>query len=531
MAHRDVTLRDLIRRAADEFPQNESIVDDTFRYSYAQLYDRVRRMASLLHTLGVRKGDRVALLMPPSTSHVITLFGSIELGAIPVALHVRESRAVLSAILERVTPRVLVYDGAFAQMAGALRRHAACITATVCSVSGITPRDALQEAPGPVIPVDLDNFPPDIERMPAAPDDTAVIALSSGTTGIPKGVIHTHRTLAASARCGARYMSAHPAASSINTFSTAFIGWYNCTLPFLYGASKITYLSQWDPKAYLLTMEREKATVCFLVPTMWRMLLREQVEDYDLSSLERVGFAGEPMDTATMAQLRERICANVVNTYGTTETGSWGGCTVMMPEDYVNNGRTESVGRAGMEVEIRVVRPGAGPEECLPAGEVGEVLVSGPSVANQLWEQPGLARKIFAGRWWRSGDLGMLDHEGYLYLQGRIDDMIITGGINVMPNEIEEAVLSHPGVSECVVIGLPSEQWGQQVTAFVICSSDLSETELKNHVENLGLSHYKCPREYQFVRELPRGNTGKVNRKLLRDKVFSEASARSKKPN
>lgn len=517
MSGQDLTLRDLIRLAAERHPANEAIVDSTARYNYAQLLDRVRRMARLLHTLGVRKGDRVALLMPPCTAHVIALFGAIELGAIPVALHVRESETVLAAILERVAPGVLVYDGAYQEKADSLRQRSISVTAAVCSVSGITPACMPPGSDDPVIPRDLDHHALDIEPAPVAMDDPAVIALSSGTTGIPKGVIHTHRTLAASARCGARYMAAHTSASSINTFTTAFIGWYNCTLPFLYGASKITYLSQWDARAYLRTMEEEKATVCFLVPTMWRMLLREPVENYDLSSLERVGYAGEPMDTTTMTQLRKRICANVINTYGTTETGSWGGCTVMLPEDYTKQDKWESVGKPGMEVEIRVVRPGGKPDDQVPAGEEGEVLVSGPSVASQLWEQTALARRIFSDGWWHSGDMGRMDSDGYLYLKGRIDDMIITGGINVLPNEIEEAVLGHPAVSECVVIGLPSEQWGQQVTAYVILTTDVSATELMEHVNRTGLPGYKKPREYRFVKELPRGNTGKVNRKLLRD--------------
>jgi len=516
----DLTLRDLIGLAAGKHPENEAIVDGTGRYSYAALLDQVRRMAGLLHTLGVRKGDRIALLMPPSAAHIIALFGAIELGAIPVALHVRESETVLSAILERIAPRVLIYDLAFEQMAVSLRQKAVWITGAVRAVSAISPPPPHMGAEDPVIPRDLANYPPDIEPMPVAPDDTAVIVLSSGTTDIPKGVMHTHRTLLSSARCGAHYMSAHPMAGTINTFSTAFIGWYNCTLPLLYGASKIVYLSQWDPRSYLRTIEEEKITVCFLVPTMWRMLLRENTESCDLSSLERVGYAGEPMDSTTMAQIRNRICAKVINTYGTTETGSWGGCTVMLPEDHAIDEKLESVGKPGKGVEIRVIMPGGAVDDLMPAGEAGEVLVSGPSVANQLWEQPQLARRIFSGRWWRSGDMGTMDEEGYLYLKGRIDDMIITGGINVFPSQVEDAVMTHPAVRECVVIGLPNEKWGQQVTAFVVCSAQVSAGELAEHVNKTGLSNYKKPREYRFVKELPRGNTGKASRKLLRDRVM-----------
>lgn len=524
MSDQALTLRDLVRRAAERYPDNEAVVDSTSRYTYSELLDRIERMAKLLHTKGVRKGDRIALLMPPSASHVIALFGAIELGAIPCALHAREAENTLLAIIERLSPRVLVYDGAFAQKAQSLLNKSCLISAAIRSVSAITPQDQVTTGPDPIIPAGLDQYKLDFEPMPVALDDTAVIALSSGTTGIPKGVMHTHRTLVASGRCGAPYMSAHSKACSINIFTTAFIGWYNCTLPFLYGGSKIVYLSQWDPKSYLQTIQDENATVCFLVPTMWRMLLRENPQSFDLSSLERVGYAGEPMDTATMAQIRKLICPSVINTYGTTETGSWGGCSVMMPQDYADKSKIESVGKPGTGVEIRVINPSGSVDDVVAAGEDGEVIFSGPSVANQLWEQPALGRKIFQQGWWRSGDMGSMDEQGYLYLKGRIDDMIITGGINVLPGQIEEAVLSHPAVSECVVIGLPSQQWGQQVTAFVTCCEQISGEELAEHVNQSALSSYKKPREYRFVEQLPRGNTGKVSRKLLRDQVMGSST-------
>jgi len=520
MTTEDLTLRDLIRRAAEKYPDNEAVVDGINRYSYAELLDQVQRMAKLLHSLGVRKGDRVALMMPPSASHLIALFGAIELGAIPVALHVRESQAVLSVIVEKISPRVLVYDGAFAQVAHSLYQEAAWITATIRAVSSITPDEQLTSSGETVIPRDLSKYELDFEPMLIDLDETAVIVLSSGTTGIPKGVMHTHRTLVASARCGSPYMSAHERACGINIFTTAFIGWFNCTLPFLYSASKIIYLSQWNPQSYLQTIEVEKATVCFLVPTMWRMLLREHPENYDLSSLERVGYAGEPMDTATMAQIRSEVCSSIINTYGTTETGSWGGCTVMLPEDYVDDRKMESVGKPGAGVEVRVIQPGGATNQIVPAGDEGEVIFSGPSVANQLWEMPELSQKIFDGRWWRSGDMGVMKDDGYLYLKGRIDDMIITGGINVFPGEIEEAVLNHPAVSECIVIGLPNDRWGQQVTAFVICREATTADELSDFIDKTSLSSYKKPREYHFVNEFPRGNTGKINRKLLRDQIL-----------
>lgn len=520
MTEAELTLRDLIHRAAKNYPDNEAVVDSLYRYNYRQLLDHVQRTARLLHELGVRKGDRVALLMPPCVSHLIALFGAIELGAIPCALHVRESEPTLAAILHRLSARVLVHDIAFNDLAKSLYANDGSMTGRVAAASGLAPAEGDVSDELPVIPACLDRYDPDLEPMPLDVDDYAVIALSSGTTGIPKGVIHTHRTLVASARCGAPYMLADENACTTIIFSTAFIGWYNCTLPFLYGASKIVYLHRWDPQQYLRTMENERTTVCFLVPTMWRMLLREQPDDYDLSSLERVGYAGEPMDVATMTQIREKICDQVINTYGTTETGSWGGCTVMLPDDYANDEKIASVGKPGTGVEVRVIQPGGSTEDSVPIGEEGEVILRGPSIASQLWEQPCLAREIFDHGWWRSGDMGVQDDDGYLYLKGRTDDMIISGGINVMPGSVEDVVLGHPAVSECVVLGVPDEQWGQRVVAFVLCESPITEMDLNEYVDKSSLSAYKKPREYRFVDELPRGNTGKISRKLLRERLL-----------
>ena len=461
-------------------------------------------------------------MMPPSVSHLIALFGAIELGAIPVALHVRESESILAEILERISPRVLVYDGAFSEKAASLCKQVPFITASICSESGITPREKLSSTSDPLIPGDLDNYELDFEPMPVSADETAVIALSSGTTGIPKGIMHTHRTLVASARNGALYTEATEDSTTINIFTTAFIGWYNCTLPFIYGASRLIFISQWDPQGILETIQNEKVTVFFLVPTMWRMLISNNIEDYDFSSLQRVGYAGEPMDSSTMTVIRDKICSKVVNTYGTTETGSWGGCTVMLPEDYESGINLESVGKAAEGVEVRIIEPGGRTDQVVPAGEEGEVIFRGPSVASQIWEQKEIADKIFDNGWWRSGDQGVLDKDGYLYLQGRLDDMIISGGINVLPGQIEETILGHPAVNECVVLGLPNEKWGQQITAFILKKEEVSAEELAEHVNNSSLSAYKKPRTYYFMDKFPRGNTGKVSRRLLFDQISKE---------
>lgn len=511
-----ITLRDLLHASARWYPEHEAVADGTIRYRYAGLADRVRRMATLLYRCGVRKGDRVALLCYPSAAHLVALFGAFELGAVPCALHLRESVATLAAVLERLGARALVYDGALAETAAALRRRVPLVSAAVRAVSEATPPAAQSGGGDPVIPADLDACEPLDDPVPLRGDDLAVIALSSGTTGLPKGIMHTHRTQYESARTGVPMVGAGPASAVVNVTSTAFIGWYNCTLPFIAAAGKVCYLAQWDPRRFLERLQAERATFAFLVPTMWRMLLGEDVDDFDLSALDRIACAGEPMDAATLARVRTRICPRVLNVYGATETGAWAGGTALLIDSDAAMARGASAGKPLPGSDIRVVRPGGGIEDVVPAGVEGEVLIRGPSVARDIWHQPDVARRVFDGPWWRSGDLGLLDEEGFLYLRGRVDDMIISGGINVLPAEIEAVLLAHPAVAECAVVGLEDPRWGQRIVAFVVARDAVSAADLQVHVRASDLAAYKHPREYRFVDGLPRGNTGKIARRALR---------------
>ncbi|HEX2797958.1 MAG TPA: AMP-binding protein, partial [Immundisolibacter sp.] len=302
MATRDVTARDMLHRAADWFPQGERVVDGLFRYTYPQLREQVRRCAALYHQLGVRKGDRVALMTVGSVQHVVALFGAIELGAIPAALHVRESVGTLSGVLEQLSPRVLVYDGAFAGVADELRQRNRLVTGFVRVVSPHTPPEQLTAGSDPVLPRDLEGYRLDFEPMEIHEHDTAIIALSSGTTGLPKGVMHSNRTLMESARGGSYLWRMMPSDAMCNMMSTAFIGWYNVTLPVINAGAKVVFMPHWDAQGFLQAVQDERCTHAFLAPTMWRMLLRHGLDGYDLSSITSAGFAGEPMDTATLRE-------------------------------------------------------------------------------------------------------------------------------------------------------------------------------------------------------------------------------------
>jgi fatty-acyl-CoA synthase len=514
----------MFHRAARWFPNNEAAVDETTRYTYRELLDNVQRCAALYHDLGVRKGDRVALMLYPSTVHCIALFAAFELGALPAALHVRETAKALSPMVDRLSPRVLVYDASTEEKAKELLDSCPTVTGSIRARSSVDANLDPGAKPIAEIPGDLKNCSMDFEPMPVYESDPAAIVLSSGTTGIPKGIVHTNGTLTNGARGGVyNYNGLKPSDALLNIFTTSFVAWYNASLPFFNVGAKIVFRCKWDPKAYLEAVQEEKATVAFLVPTMWRMLFAQGADsgEYDLSSIKLAAFAGEVMDPTTLQRIQKSISPHLMQIYGTTELGASAGA-VAFEEDMIGE-KLASVGKPMLNADIRIIEPGGTRHDECPVGESGEVIIRGPSVASLVWNDPARARKIFepdgADTWWHSGDMGHLDEDGYLYLEGRVDDMIISGGINIMPARVEEVLLAHPDVTEVAVVGVPDPEWGQRVKAFVVAKGpELSSQDLDGFMKESELADYQRPRLYDFVEGLPRTATGKIDRKALRER-------------
>ncbi len=519
-----LTVREMLHRCAKWFPNNEAVVDETTRYTYKELLEKAQQCATLYHELGVRKGDRVAFMLYPSTVHCIALFAAFELGALPVALHIRESVKALSLTIDRLSPRVLVYDASMEGVAQKLLKLCPEVTGAVRATSSVPAQPHSDVKPSAEIPADLGNYKMDFEPMPVYETDPVAIVLSSGTTGIPKGIVHSNRTFVEGARGAVyNYNGIKPTDAFLNIFTTSFIAWFNSSLPFFNVGAKVVFRTKWDPIVYLEAVQDEKVTAPFLVPTMWRMLFEQGADrgDYDLSSVKVALFSGEIMDPHTLKKIRESICSRVINIYGTTESGASAGA-VMFEEDMIGE-RLASVGKAMLNADIRVIRPGGTRHDEVPNGEAGEVIIRGPSVANLVWDNPAIARKIFepdgADTWWHSGDMGHFDEEGYLYLEGRTDDMIISGGINIMPGRVEDVLRSHPDVAEVAVVGVPHPEWGQRVKAFVISKrTDLTEAKLDQFMKDSDLADFQRPRMYEFLNDLPRTATGKIHRKELREK-------------
>lgn len=518
------TLRGMLHRTTKWYPDNEAVVDETTRLTYAELKDSAQRCAAIYFKLGVRKGDRVVFMLYPSTIHCVALFAAFELGAIPVGLHYRETAKALAPMVERLSPRVLVYDAGMEDKAKIVLDLCPMVTGSIRAASSVPAKLAAGANPDAEIPADLKDHPMEFEPMPIYETDPALIVLSSGTTGVPKGIVHTNRSYTDGARGAVfNYNGLKSGDSYLNLLTTSFVAWYNSSMAFFNVGAKIVFRSKWDPEECLRTIQEEKISIAFLVPTMYRMIFAkwDEIGKYDLSSIRMAAFAGEIMDLNTLKKVKKYICPHLMQLYGTTELGASAG-TIMFEEDMVDDLMT-SVGKPMPNTDIRIIEPGGTRFDELEQGKSGEIIVSGPTVSNIVWDGPGIARKIFEpdgkSTWWHSGDMGHLDARGWLYLEGRTDDMIISGGINIMPARVEEVLLGHPDVTETAVVGIADQSWGQKVMAFVVSKNpDLKIEDLEIFMKDSELADYQRPRAYKFVEMLPRTATGKMNRKALRDK-------------
>ena len=522
-----LTIPNAFARAARWFGDGEAVVNSATRLTYADLDILSRRAAALFAALGAVPGEPLALLCPPSAIYLVAWLGAVRLGALPMALHTRESAATLAAVCRKMQPGLLVYDASLEDLTAGIAAAYPQLRASIEAVSAVPPKRAGAVAAAASIPADLNGRLADVTLATPAEDDPAVIVLSSGTTSVPKGVVHSHRGFVENARTNLYlYQGLLPRDRSLVPLSTAFIGCYNGWFPFLHAGACTIFMEHFDLGDLVRRVTRERATHVFLTPTLWRRLLNANDPAADFSSVRLIGFAAEPMDAPTLKRLRDNISPNVVQMYGSTEAGAAGAC--ITAEEMVGD-RLVSVGRPLLNGDLRVVTPGGGPRDEVAPGEIGEILVSSPSLAVGIWRDPEATAASFITdgdrRWWRSRDLGRIDTGGYLYLEGRHDDMIISGGINIMPARVEEVLLAHRGVAECAVIGVPDAQWGEQVQAFIVrADPELDAAALERHVRASDLSSYQRPRAYTFVAELPRTPTNKVLRRALREAAMRTAA-------
>lgn len=507
----------LVARASRRFGDRVAVEGPDAVRTFGDLGDRVVRLANGLTELGLRPGDRVLDLQPNSTSYFETDLAIRAGGFVRVALNYRLHPSDWSRIAQDCGARALVYDAKFADVSEALRQQLGTVV-----VVGDGPGRPLDEV------IDAASTTP----LPVQdPDSLCGLHYSSGTTGHPKGAQRTHRNWVASVVNmtqdvlegvpGADDCYVH--AGPITHTSGLFV------LPFLVAGARQIVLPKWDPQAFIDAVQRRGATHAAMVPTMIaRLLAVEGIDRAALSGLKVLAYAGAPMPPEQMKQAYERLTPNLVQYYGLVEAIP--PVTILDRHLHARGLHGEpdllsSAGRAALGVEIAVVDPDG---IVLPPGETGEVVTRGDHVMLGYWNaqtRTDLGKAVVDG-WLHTGDLGRLDHEGNLWLVDRKGDMIISGGYNIYPREVEDVVASAPGVAEVAVIGVSDPDWGQRVVAVVTATvgADLDVDAVMTHCKSR-LASYKKPKEIRVVDSFPLNSTGKISKRDLRAQLESEVPA------
>lgn len=474
------------------------------RHSFAQLGDDVARHAAALVARGVRAGDRVALLAPNHDELVRALFACWWLGAVACPLNVRWSAPELAHALQDCGAALLLVDESLAALA-----------AQATSLQRI-PLGAWAEEAAAVTPL------PDTRT---GGDALATILYTGGTTGRSKGVMLTHANFwSASMTRGAELNNAPDSVSLLVAplFHVAGLG--RLVGQSIVGGACIT-MAQFRPAQVLAAIETHRITDTIMVPTMLQALLDEPGFHPDrVRSLDRIAFGAAPMPPDLLDRaLAAWPHAEFFQAYGLTETA--GAVCINLPDNHRSpearaRGRLHSVGRAGLGAEI-LIADESGQER--PRGEVGEIIVRGPMVTQGYWGLPEATATAFRDGWFRTGDAGRMDAEGYLTIVDRLKDMIITGGENVYCAEVEAALRGHPQVSQAAVIGLPDARWGETVHAVVVpadgAPSDAAQADALRAWCRDRLAGYKCPRSIAFAPALPLSAAGKVLKNVLREQA------------
>jgi 2-furoate---CoA ligase len=512
----------LFERAVTRFPDRVAVVDGDAgtRYTYEEWGRRVRTLASALESFGVEPGDRVGAVMRNRVELATLHWATQVAGAVFVPYNFRAAADDLAFLVDNADPDVLFFSGFVAETVETARAEFDGVD-TFVSVDDDAPGDALGYADC-LARGDPDAFEPTL----VDPDATNLVLHTSGTTGRPKGVPRTHLNAYASSTAQAIQ---HRWADGVTTLGLMPIyhtmGYHTMTTALLLNGTLVTQRS-FDPAATARLIEDERITSLYLVPTVFHDLVESTaIERADVSHVDRLSYAGIPMTTPVQEQVRETFDPDsFVNHYGSTELYTYSVCHWL-------DEKPGCAGRADLNTEVRVVRPEQGetvpPSETLPPGDRGEVIVdaSSPEAFDGYLDRPAADAESFNEGWYFTGDLGYLDEDGDLFVAGRVDDMIISGGENVYPVEVEDVLEAHDAVVEVAVVGHQDDRWNQIVTAYVRPAADPADGDFAAVAADLDeycldrddLADYKRPRRYVFVDDITKSNVGKVLRRELQE--------------
>jgi acyl-CoA synthetase (AMP-forming)/AMP-acid ligase II len=510
----------LLTKSARSFPENLAIAHGSKRMNYAQFNGRVNRLANALRGLGIRQGHNVALLQYNYPQMLESMFACFKAGYGAVPINWRLHPNEFAFIIDHSEAKAVILSSEFNE--------------SILSYRDRYPKvDHLISLGDPI--AELLNYETLLSQgserfvdAPVSPDDLAWLFYTSGTTGMPKGAMLTHRNLLAMAMnfyadiCpdfgpGDTVLHAAPLSHGSGCYALPNIG--------KAAANVILDSSSFDPGLIFQAIQEYGVTNMFAAPTMVKLMIdHPSVDQYDHSSLKALNYGGGPMLVEDLKAAMGRLGPCLVQLYGQAESPMT--ITYLPHGDHLLEGTEEQMKRlasAGIprtDVEVRIFDD----EDIeLPPGEMGEIVTRSDLVMKGYWRNPEATEKTLRNGWLHTGDMGYLDEKGYLFIMDRSKDMIITGGENVYPREIEEVLIQHPAVKEVAVIGVPDEKWGEAIKAVVslVAEGAATEDDLINFCKTQ-IANYKKPKSVDFVDVIPKNNYGKILKRELRARYWED---------
>lgn len=505
---RELVIGEMLLRNARKFPDKLAFREDDYNFTYSQYNFRVNKLASAFTEIGIGHGDKVAVLLFNSIEIIDCYFALAKLGAVVVPVNFRFVGPEVAYIINNSDSVALVLDKLFEDMINPIReqmpgvKHFIVVPGPEEITCALGYDQLLSGGSGmePLIMVS-DNNP-------------AYIMYTSGTTGKPKGAVLTHKNLISNLLFNLIERTANSEDIYLCVPPLFHVASLALTLQHVLVGSTVIIHKVFDPVAIMETVAREKVTTLLLIPAMWNFLLQvPDLDKYDVSSVRTAATGAAIMPLSLKKRLLQIFPGlQLYDAFGQTEMSPV--TTILKPKDTLR--KSTSVGKPIVGVEVRVVD---NENNDVPVGQVGEIVYRGPGMLLEYYKNLEATREAIVDGWFHSGDLVCMDEEGFVYVVDRKKDMIISGGENVYPAEVEEVLYRHEKILEAAVIGIPSEKWGEAVHAVVVCKpgQTLTEEEVIGFCA-ANLAGYKKPRSVEFIEELPRNASGKVLKTRLREK-------------
>ncbi len=514
-----MTIGDLPVRNAHKFPDKTAVVSPDVTLTFRALNDRINRLANALLKMGAKKGDRAGVLVHNCHQFIETYFAGAKTGVIfmPYNNHLRVSE--LKDIIEYSTPKFIFADIDFVPMLTPMKGELKSVEKFICLQK---PTEGYLEDYEALIAQSSPNEP----GVKVVEEDVLSIIFTAGTTGRPKGAMRTHRHLVSNAFASSIDLRVDYNESVLITFPMYHVACEDNIVrhSLLPNTIHIKKEGGFNPAEVLDYIAKMRISRCQFVPTMIHSLIQvPDVSKYDLSSLRLILYAGSSMPVELLKKALSIFPCGFAQLYGQTESGPF--TTVLKPEDHALEGpgvaRLASSGKPTLNYEIRIVDEN---DKDVGPGEVGEIIGKSEAMMIGYWQMPEETEKKLKNGWLHTGDLGRFDNEGFVYIVERKNDMIISGGVNVYPREIEEVLYRHPAVSEAAVIGLPDEHWGEVVKAVIVPKKGAQVTEAEI-IDFCGknLAGFKKPKSVDFWEELPKSPQGKILKKDIRTRYAKQA--------